>query len=340
MPHHFNPLCLLDLLGNLSLSFVVVVLIFVNNILPTVHAQAIASTSPKRGLVYIPPVPAKYGRDVDPFVNASSDLTWYYNYLSTPTASLSTHLQFVPMLWGANDSVPGTGFYNSVKSQIAAGANITNVLAFNEPDGCSNGGSCVPASLAAEVWIAQIEPLKALGVRVGSPAVTGATTGFTWLANFFAACKGKCNPDFIAAHWYGDFEGLAAHLGQINASYPNISSIWVTEMALSNSSLANTEAYYNQTIPWLDSLSWVARYSWFGAFRSPVSNIGPNAAFLDQNGNLTNVGAWYLGRAETNNVPSTTAVPVSAAGVGKRDAVSSVALLVGVIVTVAGFGLL
>jgi len=301
MPHHLSSLLLLR-------HFLVLLVLAAASL-----AQTTAATSPKRGLVYIPPVPAKYGPDIDPFVNASTDLTWYYNYLATPTASISTSkLSFVPMLWGANASFPGTGFYNSVKAQIDAGANISYVLGFNEPDGCFDGGSCLSADLAASVWIAQIEPLRKLGVKVGSPAVTGATSGFTWLANWFAACKGGCNPDFIAAHWYGDFQGMAAHLGQINATYPNISAIWVTEMGLANSTLNATQTYYNETIPWLDKLAWVQRYSWFGAFRSPVSNIGPNATFLDARGNLTDVGAWYLGRQATGNVPSAVAIPVSA----------------------------
>jgi hypothetical protein len=35
-----------------------------------------------------------------------------------------------------------------------------------------------------------------------------------------------------------------------------------------------------------------------------VSNVGPNAAMLDQKGRLTDIGSWYLGGAATNNVPS------------------------------------
>lgn len=45
------------------------------------------------------------------------------------------------------------------------------------------------------------------------------------------------------------------------------------------------------------------RYSYFGAFRSSVSNVGPNAAFLTQKGELTDIGAWYLGKEETNHTP-------------------------------------
>lgn len=49
--------------------------------------------------------------------------------------------------------------------------------------------------------------------------------------------------------------------------------------------------------------SYVKRYSYFGAFRSSVSNVGPNAAFLTQDGKLTDIGSWYLGGTATGKVP-------------------------------------
>ncbi len=35
-----------------------------------------------------------------------------------------------------------------------------------------------------------------------------------------------------------------------------------------------------------------------------MSNVGPNAAMLTQDGQLTDIGSWYLGGAATNNIPS------------------------------------
>lgn len=48
----------------------------------------------------------------------------------------------------------------------------------------------------------------------------------------------------------------------------------------------------------------VTRYSYFGSFRSDESNVGPNAAMLDQDGQLTDIGSWYLGGSATGNIPS------------------------------------
>lgn len=50
-------------------------------------------------------------------------------------------------------------------------------------------------------------------------------------------------------------------------------------------------------------LRYVDRYSYFGAFRSSVSNVGPDSAMLDQNGQLTDIGSWYLGGSATGNIP-------------------------------------
>lgn len=47
----------------------------------------------------------------------------------------------------------------------------------------------------------------------------------------------------------------------------------------------------------------ITHYSYFGAFRSDVSNRGPNAAMLTEEGKLTDIGSWYLGGAATKNIP-------------------------------------
>jgi hypothetical protein len=48
----------------------------------------------------------------------------------------------------------------------------------------------------------------------------------------------------------------------------------------------------------------ITHYSYFGAFRSDVSNVGPNSAMLTKKGQLTDIGSWYMGGAATNNIPS------------------------------------
>jgi hypothetical protein len=202
----------------------------------------------------------KYPADDNIWASGPSDLTWYYNYRSTPSPAYASNknIQFVPMLWGASDSDMGTPFYDSVKSQIDGGANISYVLGFNEPDGQhATGGSALPVDLAAARWKAEIEPLKKLGVKLGAPAVTGAASGWTWLDNFFKECAGGCTPDFIPVHWYGNFEGMASHVGSVMAKYPNM-TVWVTEYGFPNQDLKATQQFYNMSAGAFDGWAYVS----------------------------------------------------------------------------------
>ncbi|KAF2808035.1 uncharacterized protein BDZ99DRAFT_420804 [Mytilinidion resinicola] len=290
------------------------------SLLPT----ALATTSSKRGLVYVPS--SKHPGDDKIWDSSTSDLTWYYNYGYTPTTSFSnSDLEFVPMLWGASDADSGTPFLDAVKAQIKSGTNISYVLGFNEPDGtAATGGAGIAADVAANAWIKQIEPLKKLGVKLGAPATTGSPDGFTWLTDFFNFCDGGCNPDIMPVHWYGNFEGMASHIGQKMAAYPNM-KIWVTEYGYPDQDLETTQLFYNQSSEYFDRMVNITRYSYFGGFRSDVSNVGPNVAMLTQDGKLTDIGSWYLGGVATNNKP--------------KGAAGRVAIFAGWSVVVAAAGL-
>jgi hypothetical protein len=180
--------------------------------------------SPRRGLAYVEP--EENPADDKFWINSS--LTWYYNWENRPSSQLSSSsLQFVPMLWGAGGS---ENFYSTIASLRSnrPDLNISHVLGFNEPDGCTGveGGSCLDAETAAQIWIQQMEPLKEeFGIKLGAPAVTSAPTGFNWLQNFFTACAGQCTPDFLPVHYYGDFPGFASHVGQVNATYMNMTMV-------------------------------------------------------------------------------------------------------------------
>lgn len=110
-------------------------------------------------------------------------------------------------------------FKDAITALIKAGTKVPYIMTFNEPDGSTaSGGSNIAPVVAAETWKREVEPLRQLGVKVGAPAVTGSQDGFTWLANFLTACAGGCTFDFMTAHWYGNFEGMASHLGQKRAT--------------------------------------------------------------------------------------------------------------------------
>jgi hypothetical protein len=85
----------------------------------------------------------------------------------------------------------------------------------------------------------------------------------------------------------------------------------VTEFTVDNADLLTTQSNYNSSVDIMDGWAQVERYSLFGAFRSMDSNVGPNAAMLSNGGQLTDIGAWYLGRPGTGINPSNTASDAS-----------------------------
>ncbi len=211
--------------------------------------------SSKRGLIHIPI--SQYPNDDKIWNSSPSSLNWYYNYNSTPSAFLQeSDLEFVPMLWGASAGDTDTSFVDDVRKQLSSGANITHILAFNEPDAATHGGSGIEPTLAATTWVREIEPLRELGIKLGAPGVTGSPRGFTWLEQFFAACDGRCTVDFIPVHWYGNFEGLASHIGQVRATYQEW-DIWITEYGHPYTSLEESQNFFNTSAEYFDRLRYV-----------------------------------------------------------------------------------
>ncbi|KAI2468525.1 glycoside hydrolase family 128 protein [Annulohypoxylon bovei var. microspora] len=311
-------------------------------VLATVLSLAVAQTrSSKRGLVFVPNSDSPQDNKI--WVQSGSDLTWYYNYGSTPSPAFDgvsqDQFEFVPMLWGAVDD---TSFLDSVRGQIDSGRRITHVLGFNEPDSQYDGGSNIQPSVAADVWVKNIAPLADKGVKLGLPACTGGWGGIPWLQQFLGNCselvstddeKKNCTYDFVSVHWYGNFEGLASHMGSYAAAFPNVSQ-WITEYNLNDQDLATTQAFYNTSAEYFDRMDSVGRYSLFGSFRSSDSNVGPNAVMLNNDGELTDIGSWYLG------VTAAGVDPQSGSGSGSRRAHTPITgaviflLVLGAIVTV------
>jgi len=193
-------------------------------------SAALAATSPKRGLCFTPD--PKWPQD-NYLWPRQTDLTWYYNYGAMPSPVFNNVSQdafeFVPMLWGAPADHTDTTFLQDVKSLVGRGVAIKHVMSFNEPDGpTQNGGSDIDPAVAAQVWVNNIMPLQAMGIKVGLPACTGGWGGVPWLNQMLGNCSkiisngGKtknCTYDYVPIHWYGNFEGLASHIGTYSAAY-------------------------------------------------------------------------------------------------------------------------
>ncbi|KIX96448.1 uncharacterized protein Z520_07714 [Fonsecaea multimorphosa CBS 102226] len=291
------------------------------SLLTTSHASSTNSTTPKRGLCYI--ATSHSSSDSYIFTTPRSPLTWYYNYSPWPGPSPSLEqwsTEFVPMVHSASDAAASVDTIKAVLNDSAGipisgrggggGRNrIAHVLTFNEPDGdTSSGGTDSTPQTAAQVYIDTILPLRSApwNLQISLPATTGSPRGLEWLRSFNASCfklrpQGGCEADFLAAHWYGDFPGLTSWLGTLHGLYP-ATPIWVTEFAIPSAPAATTESFLTQSLPYLDGSRYVARYAWFGAFRSSGGDAnewtGDAVSLLDGKGKLTDLGAEYLGGEE------------------------------------------
>lgn len=213
------------------------------------------------------------------------------------------------MIHGVDDAEEGVdriiSFHNGTGT---LGQNtMRHVLTFNEPDGdTDSGGSDSSPRHSAQVYLETIAPLREdpYNFQVSVPATTGSPRGLEWLRDFNESCwdqnpDGGCQFDFVATHWYGDFAGLASWLGSVHDLYPDL-PIWLTEFAIPALDADETQAFMNQSLPYLDDLEYLDRYSWFGTFRENRANewTGDGVSMLNSDGELTSLGAEYMGGQE------------------------------------------
>ncbi|RMZ83296.1 hypothetical protein DV738_g1344, partial [Chaetothyriales sp. CBS 135597] len=191
--------------------------------------------------------------------------SWAYNWAATPDGTISSDLEFVPMLWGLKTV---SAWSDGVASSIASGSK--HVLSFNEPD-LSSQANMQPADAAAS-HIEYLNPLAGQ-VEIGSPAVTnGAGTsplmGIDWLNSFFDSCDGKCQVDFVAFHWYdaaSNIEGFKSHVQDVidAAAQNGVSKVWLTEFGTTSGTDDEKAAFITEATSFLDSTSAVERYAYF-----------------------------------------------------------------------------
>ncbi|KAG6880286.1 hypothetical protein C0992_000063 [Termitomyces sp. T32_za158] len=175
-----------------------------------------------------------------------------------PPKATELGFQGVPMLWGEKQV--------SDFARIVVQGYAHTVLGFNEPN--QQGQSDMTPQRGAELWKQYIQPLKAKGYSLISPAPTNAPSGKTWLQQFFAACDG-CTFDGLAVHFYGtDPQAFIDHLNDMHNTF-NL-PIWVTEYACQNFG-GGAQCDEGQVWNWMqttktfmDNTSWVTAYFAFG----------------------------------------------------------------------------
>ncbi|CAD0083397.1 unnamed protein product [Aureobasidium vineae] len=192
----------------------------------------------------------------------NNQVSWGYNW-DSDSAGLSSSFNYVPLLWGLTNG--HTDVWNSrATSAIANGA--THLMSFNEPDMTSQANmSPQDAASAYKTWMMPF----AGKAKLGAPAVTngGGSMGLNWLAAFLEACDG-CQIDFVTIHWYDQASNTAYFKEHVqNATdVAGGKPVWVTEFApTDNPSDADIATFLEDVMPWMDSQSFVERYSYFMA---------------------------------------------------------------------------
>jgi len=214
-------------------------------------ARPVASNSTKRGLAYND---ANFANYFD-----TEKINWAYNWGQT-SDGLQDEYEYVPMLWGSKTA---STWDKNAQAAIAAGSK--HLLGLNEPDDA--GQSNMDAGTAASLWHQYMEPYKCSAL-LGAPAVTngGPPMGLTWLKGFLGACQG-CTIDFVPIHWYDSATNTAYFKSYIQEAYTagGQRPLWITEFGFVNSSEDQINSFLGEILPWLDSLDYVQRYSYFMA---------------------------------------------------------------------------
>ncbi|EMD41160.1 hypothetical protein CERSUDRAFT_131750 [Gelatoporia subvermispora B] len=221
---------------------------------------------------------------------------WYYTW--SPN-SISSDLEFVPMLWG-NTQV--SDWQNTINSTISS-QHVTHALGFNEPE--QSEQSNLSPDDGASLWKQYIEPLKAQNITLCSPAPSSAPAGKQWLLDWMDACGSGCTVDVIALHWY-DINSTAfmEYLEAFHETFQR--DIWVTEWACQNFNQAAEQCsaqdivnFMNATQEFMDQTPWVERYAWFGAMEN-LQGVNQEDALMDSSGTINTLGEQYIGAVAPN----------------------------------------
>ena len=224
---------------------------------------------------------------------------WFYRWNNQGNSDLSR--EYVPMAWGYGgaDDIDDINLYKSKYKS-------THIMGFNEPDDC-NGQSGQYNNMCDEpTAIAVYENLMKTGLRMVSPACRQGQV-FDWLFNFNQlALQNDIRMDVIALHWYdwnsnpqsspnanpeNIFNRFKNHLEEVYALYGL--PIWITEFnANKYRSVEVNRQFLELAIPYLESQSFVERYSWFEPNPVEPETIG-NGEFFNIDGSLTDLGTFY-----------------------------------------------
>ncbi|KAJ3820337.1 hypothetical protein F5880DRAFT_976351 [Lentinula raphanica] len=211
---------------------------------------------------------------------------------TAPSNAAALGFTFAPQMWGLSGS-----HLKQFASTVTAGY-AKYALFLNEPN--EVGQSSTDPAVAADAWKRFMEPLKAQGYQVGSAATSSRPNGETWTHDFFTACNGGCNPDFMAVHWYGvSANEFKSYVEYWHNTYNR--TIWVTEFAYQDFNgnvqgdvdLATIQSFMSDTTSWMDQQDYIEYFCWYGAMLD-MEGLNPLNSLMNLDGSPSILGEQFI----------------------------------------------
>jgi hypothetical protein len=238
---------------------------------------------------------------------STSALTTFYNNAQIsglydwnpdgPSQMSSLPYPFFPMLWGGDQG--RIDAFNAVASKGTSDV----YMGFNE---CNEPGQCgMDPTTAANVWKANLTPLKNKGKTLVCPVTSSNPNGFTWVQNFFSACGSACDCDIIALHWYDTtFAKFQTYVEKWHSAWPD-KEVWITEFSCVNfnndgnpqPTYDEVKSFFQQAVAWMNQpeQSYIHKFMPFGWSSPPGGGVSDYNAMVNSDYSLTELGHIVLG---------------------------------------------
>ena len=203
---------------------------------------------------------------------------------------------YIPMIWSSK-RVDST-LSNILKMSTMPEAVIT----INEPNYVTgNSENIISPQEAAAIFPDIIQKYKKNhGMKIvapspidcsGGPGCAGVSTAFEWLDQFIAACP-SCwtDIDYLSIHQYTSFANCKKTIESYYAKYKK--PIWVTEVSNGYASPQEQLQFMKELINYVSATDFVHKVFWVSAREIPDKST-VNGALIDNNGQLTELGAYY-----------------------------------------------
>ena len=229
-------------------------------------------------------------------------VSWNYSWNRVRIPQQPDDIEFVPMIWGANEENIQTRV-TDVVSDYRAGL-THRLLAFNEPDNPNQ------ASMSVETAVGLWHYLEDTGMPLASPSAVHVNR--EWMVEFMDLVDTSClRMNYIGVHWYGNpnAQSFKEHMESAYAQYGSKWPLILTEFAPADWTTGGDPSrnrftekmvldFAKEVIPWLEQQDWIAAYAWF-PFKD-TSPQGHTSALFDSDGRLTLLGEFYASVTPNN----------------------------------------